>query len=126
MADKDFSCFSFRLSDRFGDHGLISIVIARQAEKILAIDTWLMSCRVLKRQVEEEVLNELVRIAQERGCAMIEGIYLPTARNGMVRDFYSRMGFALTHEDADGKKFELPVAGFKPLPTKIKISRRAQ
>ncbi len=56
---------------------------------------------------------------------MLEGIYLPTAKNEMVRDFYPRMGFALTHEDADGKKFELSVASFEPLPTKIKITRRA-
>ena len=125
MLDPTFSCFSFRLMDRFGDHGLISIVIAQQSGKVLTIDTWLMSCRVLKRQVEDEVLNELVRLAQQRGCATLEGVYLPTAKNEMVRDFYSRMGFALTHEDGNGKKFELSVASFQPHPTKIKISRRA-
>jgi len=91
----------------------------------MTIDTWLMSCRVLKRQVEEEVLNELARLAQKRGCAMLEGVYLPTAKNEMVRDFYTRMGFALTQEDADGRKFELSAALFQPLATKIKITRRA-
>ena len=125
MKDPAYSCFFFRLTDRFGDHGLISIIITKQVDKIMTVDTWLMSCRVLKRQVEEEVLNEIVRLAQKRGCSVIEGVYLPTAKNEMVRDFYSKMGFALTHEDADGRKFELPVAGFQPLPTKIKISRRA-
>ena len=125
MQDPDVVGFSFRLKDRFGDHGLISIVIARKMGTTMTIDTWLMSCRVLKRQVEEEVLNELARLAQKRGCAMLEGVYLPTAKNEMVRDFYTRMGFALTQEDADGRKFELSAASYQPLATKIKITRRA-
>jgi FkbH-like protein len=125
MEEPDVVGFSFRLKDRFGDHGLISIVIARKSGAVMTIDTWLMSCRVLKRQVEEEVLNELARLAQKRGCALLEGVYLPTAKNEMVRDFYRRMGFALTQEDADGRKFELSLASFQPLPSKIKITRRA-
>ena len=125
MNDPAYTGFSFRLSDKFGDHGLISIVILKQNGKVLEVDTWLMSCRVLKRQVEDEVLNSVVRRAEARGCALVEGIYLPTAKNEMVRDFYPRMGFALTHEDAGVRKFELSVAGYRPLPTKIKITRRA-
>jgi FkbH-like protein len=125
MRDPDFSCFCFRLKDRFGDHGLISVVIARKDGAVLAIDTWLMSCRVLKRQVEDEVLNELVRLAGIRRCSKLEGVYLRTAKNEMVSDFYTRMGFALTHEDEGGKKFELSVAAFQPVPTKIKITHRA-
>lgn len=125
MQDPDVVAISFRLKDRFGDHGLISIVIGRKHGERMSIDTWLMSCRVLKRQVEEEVLNELARLAKQRGCSVLEGIYLPTAKNEMVRDFYTRMGFALTHDGADGRKFELSAASFQPLATKIKITRRA-
>jgi FkbH-like protein len=125
MRDPAYSCFSFRLKDRFGDHGLISIVIAKKTEAVLSIDTWLMSCRVLKRQVEDEVLNELVRLARQQGCMKLEGIYLPTAKNEMVRDFYARMGFVLTHEDECGKKYDLSVPAFQPIPTKIKISHRS-
>ena len=65
----------------------------------MKIDTWLMSCRVLKRQVEEEVLNELARLAKRKGCVRLDGVYLPTAKNEMVRDFYARMGFSLTREN---------------------------
>ena len=65
MKDPDYAGFSVRLKDRFGDHGLISIVIGRQEGATMLVDTWLMSCRVLKRQVEDEVLNELARLAQE-------------------------------------------------------------
>ncbi len=78
MNDPGFVGYSMRLNDRFGDHGLISIVIGQKVDGAMKIDTWLMSCRVLKRQVEEEVLNELVRLAKLRGCQRLEGIYLPT------------------------------------------------
>jgi predicted enzyme involved in methoxymalonyl-ACP biosynthesis len=84
-----------------------------------------MSCRVLKRQVEEEVLNELARLAGDRNCTRLEGIYLPTAKNEMVRDFYGRMGFTLTAESAAKREFELRLEGFQSIPTKIKIVRRA-
>jgi FkbH-like protein len=123
--DPDYSCFFLRLKDRFGDHGLISVVIAKKTGTVLDIDTWLMSCRVLKRQVEDEVLNELVRVAQSRGCTKLEGVYLPTAKNEMVRDFYTRMGLTLTHEDANGRKFELVLDQFQPHSTRIKIHRRS-
>jgi len=125
MNHPQFVCFSLRLKDRFGDHGLISIVIGEKAGETMKIDTWLMSCRVLKRQVEEEVLNELARLAKWKNCPRLAGIYLPTPKNEMVRDFYGRMGFTLTAESETGREFELRLASFQPLPTKIKIIRRA-
>lgn len=125
IGQRDWICFSVRLADRFGDHGLISIVISRVRGEVLEIDTWLMSCRVLKRQVEFEALNELVRLAKSRGCIQIAGDYLPTAKNEMVSDFYPRMGFTLKQETPEARTFELTVAKFQPVPTKIKIMRRA-
>jgi len=125
MNDPESIGFSVRLKDRFGDHGLISIVIGRKSGRTMMIDTWLMSCRVLKRQVEEAVLNELARLASLRGCDRLEGVYLPTAKNEMVRDFYARMGFALVSEDAQRRQFELGLEMFQPAATKIKITRRA-
>ncbi|MBI3878953.1 MAG: HAD-IIIC family phosphatase [Verrucomicrobia bacterium] len=117
--------FSVRLADRFGDHGLISIVIGHVRDGALEIDTWLMSCRVLKRQVEETVLNELARLARARGCARLAGVYLPTAKNEMVRDFYPRMGFAARSVTADRGEFALELDSFQPRPTKISLRRRA-
>jgi len=117
--------YSFRLKDRFGDHGLISVVIGQKSGETMQIDTWLMSCRVLKRQVEEEVLNELARLALARGCHRLEGVYLPTAKNDMVRDFYPRMGFSVLRENGSGREFELKLDTFRTIPTKIKITRRA-
>jgi FkbH-like protein len=125
MNDPNFLGFSMRVKDRFGDHGLISIVIGQKIEDTLKVDTWLMSCRVLKRQVEEEVLNELARLAGKMGCVRIEGIYLPTPKNEMVRDFYAHMSFTLVAESEQCRTFELRLEQFQPIPTKIKIVRRA-
>ena len=125
MNDKNFVGYSVRLKDRFGDHGLISIVIGEKAGDTMKIDTWLMSCRVLKRQVEEEVLNELARLAKLKNCTRLEGVFLPTPKNGMVRDFYGRMGFTLTAESETKREFELRLEAFQPVPTKIKIVHRA-
>jgi FkbH-like protein len=125
MNDPEYAGYSMRLKDRFGDHGLISVVIGKKSGDTMRLDTWLMSCRVLKRQVEEEVLNEIARLARARGCARLEGIYLPTPKNEMVRDFYSRMGFTLTADSETKREFELRLENFQPIPTKIKIVRRA-
>ena len=125
MNDREFVSYSMRLKDRFGDHGLISVVIGKKSGETMQLDTWLMSCRVLKRQVEEEVLNEIARLARARDCSRLEGVFLPTPKNEMVRDFYSRMGFTLTSESETRREFELRLDHFQPIPTKIKIMRRA-
>ena len=126
LADPDYACFSFRLSDRFGDHGLVSIVIGKRDAEVMTVDTWVMSCRVLKRQVEDEVLNELVRLARGQGCTKLVGLYLPTPKNGMVRDFLERMGLELAHEDEKSRTFKLGLEAYQPHPTKIAIQRRAR
>jgi FkbH-like protein len=125
MNDPGFVGYSMRLKDRFGDHGLISVVVGQKVDGAMRIDTWLMSCRVLKRQVEEEVLNELARLAKLRGCHRLEGVWLSTAKNEMVRDFYARMGFTLTGESETKREFALNLQIFQPISTKIKIKRRA-
>ncbi len=125
MNDPNYVGYSVRLKDRFGDHGLISIIIGETAGDTMKIDTWLMSCRVLKRQVEEEVLNELARLAKIKNCTRLEGTFLPTPKNEMVRDFYGRMGFTLTAESETKREFELRLDAFQPIPTKIKMVRRA-
>ena len=120
--DPRYSAFTVRLADRFGDHGLISIVIGVKQGREFLVDTWLMSCRVLKRQVEEEVLNEILRRASAAGCELVVGEYLPTVKNGMVRDHYTRMGFTKVREESDGSAwFEMDVASYRPTPTKIRL-----
>ncbi len=98
-----------RLRDRFGDNGLIAVVIARAQGDALAIDSWLMSCRVLGREVERATLLLLVEQARARGLARLIGQYIPTSKNGMVRDLYERLGF----QKIDDGRFVLPIADFK-------------
>jgi FkbH-like protein len=87
--------FSFTLADRFGDNGTIAVVILRMAtDGVLFIDTWLMSCRVLKRGMENFVLNVLVDAARAGGFHRLEGEYLPTPKNQLVRDHYRDLGFS--------------------------------
>ena len=83
-----------KLIDRFGDNGLISIVLGRSDGRALHMDLWLMSCRVLKREMENAMLDVLAECARARGLATIVGYYLPTVKNGMVADFYPRLGFS--------------------------------
>jgi FkbH-like protein len=116
----EYAGFSVRLQDRFGDHGLISIAVGRVTGEALVIDTWLMSCRVLKRQVEELVLNELARLAQASGCSRLVGMYLPTAKNEMVRDHYPRMGFSPRSITPECAEYFLELDSFRPRPTKIR------
>jgi FkbH-like protein len=126
LVDNDnYATFAVRLSDRFGDHGLIAIVIGKKRTTDLLVDTWLMSCRVLKRQVEEETLNELVRLAQGAGCSRLVGEYIPTAKNGMVKEHYPKMGFTpLATTDGDGiQTYELRVSDYQAQPTRIHIER---
>jgi FkbH-like protein len=91
---QNYLTVSFSLEDKFGDNGLICAVIMRKVDdKKLFIDTWFMSCRVLKRGMENYVLNTIVSIAIENGFETLIGEYIPTAKNEMVRDFYLHLGF---------------------------------
>jgi FkbH-like protein len=87
---------SLRLRDRFADHGLVGVIIGvgDGAGETLDIDTWLMSCRVLGRTADAEMLAQLTRRAADRGYRWVTGSYVPTAKNGMVRELYARFGFA--------------------------------
>ena len=89
-----FLTLSFDLQDKFGDYGLIGLLILENLGKGAAfIDTWIMSCRVLKRGMEEFIVNQMAKRAQELGIERLIGEYLPTAKNKMVKNLYSQMGF---------------------------------
>ena len=84
---------SYTLEDKFGDYGLICVLILKADGHSLFIDTWIMSCRVLKRNMEHFVLNDIVELAGKNGYDMIVGEYLPTAKNELVKDHYKDLGF---------------------------------
>ncbi len=108
----DPSCWTgaFHLSDRMGDYGLIGVVFCRPNETgAWEIDTWLMSCRVLGRQMEKFMFDRLVEAAQERGIRELAGIFRPTAKNGLVRDLYDQLGFARASESTEEVRYKLAV-----------------
>jgi len=124
MADKDTVTFQIRLTDKYGDNGMIAVVIAKPSPRPgeLMIDTWLMSCRVLGRQVEQATLNLLVDEARRRGYRAVIGEFRPTEKNGLVRDHYAKLGFEEDGtDDAGGSFWRLPIENYVPTQTHIKI-----
>jgi FkbH-like protein len=105
-------CRWFRLSDRFGDHGLVGVMLARIGESAWRVETWLMSCRVLGRGMEEFMAACVLRAAAEARAKMVTGRYEPTAKNEMVRDLYPRMGFT---GSGPGNEFRFDLAA-TPFP----------
>lgn len=110
-ADPALLTLQVRLADKFGDNGMISVIIGRpSADGALEIDTWLMSCRVLGRRVEQMVLRELLAQARARGATRLTGRYIPTPRNGMVKDHYEKLGFTKAGAEGEETLWSLDVA----------------
>ena len=107
MSDSNVELWTLAVSDRFSDSGITGLAVLRLDEETAEIDTFLLSCRVLGRRIEEALLAFLARRAGERGATRLAGSYLATAKNGQTADFYSRNGFA---ENAPGR-FELALNG---------------
>ena len=105
---------SFTLEDKFGDNGLIAVIILKPQDKeTLFVDTWFMSCRVLKRGMENFTLNTIVERAKNAGYKRIIGEYLPTAMNKMVEQHFSNLGFTKV-EGAETDLYELNVDSYQP------------
>jgi len=120
--DRDAIGIYGKLSDRFGDNGLISIVLGHKRGDAVEIDLWLMSCRVLKRDMEVAMLDALAERALALGAKTLRGRYIPTKKNTMVADHYTKLGFALEREEADGGGvYSLDVEGYRPRNTHIRV-----
>ena len=100
--DENYIPLYGKLIDRFGDNGLVSVVIGHVDKDVCDMDLWIMSCRVLKRDLEFAMMDELVRRCKEKGISKIIGHYYPTAKNSMVKDFYALQGFEKIEEDEEG------------------------
>jgi FkbH-like protein len=100
----------YRLTDRFGDNGIISVVaVTRDSEDDARIDLWLMSCRVLGRKVEEAILADVVARARALSARRLVGEYAPTAKNALVRDLYPRLGFKEIGHNGANVLYALPL-----------------
>ncbi|PMN89559.1 HAD-IIIC family phosphatase [Enterovibrio norvegicus] len=91
-----------RLRDKFGDNGIVSVIIGTEDESTLTIDLWLMSCRVFKRKMEMAMFSELVRHARARNIHKLVGQYMPSKKNGLVSEHYASLGFQRLSEDDAG------------------------
>jgi len=111
-SNDDYFTRQIRLKDSLGDNGMVSVVICKKNEDNWEIDTWLMSCRVLGRQVEDAVLQDIVKNAQANGVNKIIGCYSPTAKNIIVKDHYKKLGFNKKHENENGEYWELIVKDY--------------
>jgi FkbH-like protein len=95
-------CLQIRLADRFGDNGMISVIIFDKAPDEWSCDTWLMSCRVLGRRVEELVLATVAEAARNAGVMRLKGVYIPTKKNGLVAEHFAKLGFTRTGDVSEG------------------------
>lgn len=107
--EKEHLTLYFTLKDKFGDYGLISVVVMdKQPENTLFISEWLMSCRVLKRGMEEFILDEIIKTAEENGFDKVIGEYIRTPKNNMVSELYKKMGF----EEISKDKYKVNIAEY--------------
>ena len=111
--DPDVIDLSFTLEDKFGDNGLIAVIIMKKRDKeTLFVDTWFMSCRVLKRGMENFTLNTMVELAKAKGYKQIVGEYIPTPKNKMVESHYSNLGF--TKIESESQQYVLDLENYRP------------
>jgi FkbH-like protein len=117
--DKNIFTFTITLKDKFGDYGLISLLILKTTPPgTLFIDTWIMSCRVLKRNVEDLALNQLVQLAQQQQCKKIAGEFIATPKNDLVQDHYKNLGFS----PAGDNIWQIETDSYQPKNNFIKIN----
>jgi FkbH-like protein len=115
-----------RLIDRFGDNGMIAVVICIEEHHNWLIDTWLMSCRVLNRKLEQATLNYIVSRAKAAGVRALIGTYFMTERNGIVKDHYARLGFEPLYVGDDGSRWQLEVTSYVARPAPMEIVEAAR
>lgn len=119
IQDNNYVTLSILLKDNLGDYGLISMLTLQKNITTLFIENWIMSCRVLKRGVENFALNHIVNMAQKMGAKKILGQYIPTLKNSLVKDHYHNLGFRATKD-----RWVLRVKDYQPKATFIKYEKR--
>ena len=126
FADNSYIRLYGKLADKFGDNGIVSVVIGKINGDTLDIILWLMSCRVLKRDMELAMLDALCERAKERGLKTLTGYYYPTAKNKMVKDLYQSFGFTQVSVDEDGNTvWALPLDGYTCKNKYINVERNS-
>lgn len=125
-ADSRYITLYGRLADKFGDNGLVSVIIGELCDDELHIRLWLMSCRVLKRGMEQAMLDALAGYAKAAGAKKLIGYYYPTAKNKMVADLYKECGFSLREQEGENDIWDLRLETYKPQGNFIKVKGAAK
>ncbi|MDD3413737.1 MAG: HAD-IIIC family phosphatase [Lachnospiraceae bacterium] len=101
--------FCGQLFDKYGDNGIVSVILGTVIEEVLEIDIWLMSCRVFKRDLELAMFDELVKMCQNRGVKKIRGFYSRTKKNTLVENFFESIGFKQVDQDDTSSTWEYDI-----------------
>jgi len=109
LQDNSYITLCADLQDKFGDNGIVTAIIGKINGEILAIELWVMSCRVFKRNLEYAMFDEIVGICQKRNIRKLIGLYRPSGKNSLVKDFYKNLGFLLSYESDNECKWEYSV-----------------
>ncbi len=130
LSQPDSVGITVRMSDRFGDYGLIAVILGVNepggSQRTLRIDTWLMSCRVIGRTAEEFCLNALLERAKSLGYQRLLGHYIPTKKNALVKSLYPRLGFRLVEStDGGAASYEMNLSQYTPAKTFVAAGRHA-
>lgn len=120
--DKTYITLYGKLEDRFGENGLVSVIIGRMDNHICSIDLWLMSCRVFKRNMEFAMFDKLVQICKEQKINRIYGYYYPTVKNAIVRDLYKNLNFQKISEEENCSVWAFEIKDYKLMNKYIEVS----
>jgi FkbH-like protein len=105
MDSHNYKVISFRVKDKFSDNGIVAAVIINTSQNIWSIDSFLMSCRVIGRRIEDIIIKMIIDMAKENGVKFIKGEFIPTAKNKLVEELYDRYGFVKEHEESGIRKY---------------------
>ena len=107
----DAHCFTVNLSDRFGDYGLIAVIVLKLTDGQAFIDQWLTSCRVVSRTLDEYIMNYVAKTLSKLNCSKVVGEYIITKKNGPVKNFYRQLGFDLLSKTETGSIWSIELSG---------------
>lgn len=105
----DYTVVALNSRDKFGDSGITGLIVLRREKTDAHIDTFLMSCRILGRTIENKFLDTVISILAKEGVKTVKGIYIPTKKNTQVSELYDKFGFSLLNESTEFKEYTLDI-----------------
>lgn len=121
--EKGDDVFCISVSDRFGDNGITGEIIVRKEGETAEIDTLLLSCRILGKEIEKAFVKSVLNILYDGGIRIVKAKYIQTQKNGQVADFYDKIGFTLTSSTDKEKEYELKLYNKQPIPEYYNITK---